>query len=83
MQVAAIFKTCPVCSPSQADSLQSHTIILREETHTYADLISLLKGQFKKKKNQALGVWPLSISGCAAKCIKLHKWSATVNQAEK
>lgn len=58
MQVAAIFKTCPVCSPSQADSLQSHTIILREETHTYADLISLLKGQFKKKKSSSWGLAP-------------------------
>lgn len=58
MQVAAIFKTCPVWSPSQADSLQSHTIILREETHTYADLISLLKGQFKKKKIKLLGFGP-------------------------
>lgn len=53
MQVAAIFKTCPACSPSQADSLQSHAVILREETHTYADLISLLKGQFKKKKKSS------------------------------
>lgn len=43
--------------------------------------LHFLKGHFEKKK--ALWGWLISSSAYAAKCIKLRRWSATANQAEK